>query len=70
MDAVHHGGVLEYDSHSLYGTMETIYTRNALETLRKERSVVISRSTFAGQGCVFRVARVEFAIRDVQYSLR
>lgn len=51
MDAVHYGGVLEYDAHNLFGLTEAIATRNALETIRSGvRSFVLSRSTYPGSG--------------------
>ena len=51
MDCLHmNGTVLEYDAHNLYGLSEAIATSNALETLTKKRSFVISRSTFPGSG--------------------
>lgn len=42
--------MLEYDAHNLYGFMEAIATDYALESLRKQRSFVLGRSTFPGQG--------------------
>ena len=51
MDCEHmNGAVLEYDAHNLYSLSEAIATSNALETLTKKRSFVISRSTFPGSG--------------------
>lgn len=41
---------LYYDSHDLYGTLETNSTRRALEKIRGKRALVVSRSTFSGQG--------------------
>lgn len=40
----------EYDMHSLFGFMEGAATAQAMEALRNERSLVISRSTFTGSG--------------------
>jgi len=40
----------EYNTHNLYGWSEGIVTKQAAEKLRGKRSVVISRSTFAGTG--------------------
>ena len=37
-----------YNAHNLYGFMESIATRNALEALQQRRSFVLSRSTFPG----------------------
>eukprot|EP01136_Pigoraptor_vietnamica_P014105 Opistho-1_new@55911 len=50
MDSVHHGGLLEYDVHNLFGLTEAIATRAALEKIRSSRAFVISRSTFPGSG--------------------
>ena len=51
MDALHmNGSVLEYNAHNLYGLSEAIATSSALETLKKKRSFVLSRSTFPGSG--------------------
>ena len=64
-DAVHYGGVLEYNTHNLFGEQkghqnnyfdqllgltESIASNLALENIRKARSLVISRSTFPGSG--------------------
>lgn len=35
---------------SLYGFSETVATMNALKNIRGKRTIVISRSTFAGSG--------------------
>jgi alpha-glucosidase (family GH31 glycosyl hydrolase) len=40
----------EFEVHSLYGLLEAKATHLALEQVRKERSFIISRSTFAGSG--------------------
>jgi len=50
LDAVHHDGLLEYDVHNLFGYMEMWATTVALRNVRKERALVISRSTYAGAG--------------------
>ncbi len=52
MDAMHHGGVLEYNAHNLFGLTESVATDLALEKITKKRSLVISRSTFPGSGRV------------------
>ncbi|KAG0001961.1 hypothetical protein BGZ65_003041 [Modicella reniformis] len=50
-DALHHGGVTEYDVHNLYGHMEAIATYNALRELQpKRKPFILSRSTFPGSG--------------------
>ncbi|ORX93495.1 hypothetical protein K493DRAFT_148432, partial [Basidiobolus meristosporus CBS 931.73] len=51
IDAIHKNGLLEYDTHNLYGHMESIVTRDALLRINPEkRPFVLSRSTFAGTG--------------------
>jgi alpha-glucosidase (family GH31 glycosyl hydrolase) len=45
-----HYSTLEYNAHNLYGHLEGIATKNALESYLQQRSVVIGRSTFAGTG--------------------
>ncbi len=40
----------EYNTHNLFGLMEGIATKNALESFYNKRSFVLSRSTFAGSG--------------------
>lgn len=41
---------LTYNVHDLYGLTETMATYQALKTARAKRPLIISRSTFAGQG--------------------
>eukprot|EP00884_Botryococcus_braunii_P003098 jgi/Botrbrau1/1278/Bobra.0163s0061.1 len=48
--ASHHGGVLEYDVHNMYGFTETIATAAALRNIRNKRHFVFSRSSFLGSG--------------------
>lgn len=49
-DAVHYGGLLEYDVHNLHSYMETVATANAMENIRGKRAFILSRSSFAGAG--------------------
>jgi alpha-glucosidase (family GH31 glycosyl hydrolase) len=50
LDAVHADGTLELDAHSLYGTMEVHNTHNWFKDTQKERTMIISRSSYAGMG--------------------
>ncbi|KAI0233712.1 hypothetical protein L0F63_002149 [Massospora cicadina] len=50
-DAVHFGGITEFQAHNLYGHMEAIATRNALLRIHpNRRPFLLGRSTFTGSG--------------------
>lgn len=50
MNSLHYGNQLEYNTHNLYGFMESIATNQALSAITGERPFVLSRSTYMGSG--------------------
>ncbi|EWC45319.1 hypothetical protein DRE_00718 [Drechslerella stenobrocha 248] len=51
VESVHHGGLIEYDLHNLFGHLNCRVTYNALTQIRPdERPFILTRSAFAGSG--------------------
>jgi alpha-glucosidase (family GH31 glycosyl hydrolase) len=50
LDAMHHSGHTELDTHSLFGTEETQATHDYFTDVLKQRPMIIERSAFAGMG--------------------
>lgn len=49
LDAYHHGGLMELDTHNYFGSMMDKASHNWFEK-RGQRTFIISRSSFAGMG--------------------
>lgn len=50
-DLVQSGGWVQYDTHSIYGSMMSTASYNAMRTRRPDdRALVITRAMFAGSG--------------------
>jgi len=50
INALHHGGILEFDFHNLNGFYESQYTYETLYKLRRERPFILSRASHVGSG--------------------
>mmetsp|Transcript_5178 Transcript_5178/g.5145 ORF Transcript_5178/g.5145 Transcript_5178/m.5145 type:complete len:559 (+) Transcript_5178:973-2649(+) len=50
--SIHYSGILEYDAHSLFGSMEAAITNSYFTSTLKTRAFILTRSSFPGSGRV------------------